>query len=63
MAGIKKPVWKIYKNSSQIERDIYYDNMWLTYVFKEAGSYRISAEVEDTNGNTNIVERNMIIVK
>ncbi len=63
MAGIKNPVWKIYKDSSQIERDIYYDNMWLTYVFKEAGSYRISAEVEDTNGNTNIVERNMIIVK
>jgi hypothetical protein len=63
MAGIKGPVWKIYKDSSQIERDIYYDNMWLTYIFKEAGSYRISAEVEDTNGNTNIVERNMIIVK
>tara|TARA_B100001093_G_scaffold379307_1_gene364676 strand:+ start:13873 stop:16620 length:2748 start_codon:yes stop_codon:yes gene_type:complete len=63
MAGIKTPIWKIYKDSSQIERDIYYDNMWLTYIFKEAGSYRISAEVEDTNGNTNIVERNMIIVK
>lgn len=63
MAGIKRPVWKIYKDSSQIERDIYYDNMWLTYIFKEAGSYRISAEVKDTNGNTNIVERNMIIVK
>jgi hypothetical protein len=63
MAGIKRPVWKIYKDSSQEEHDIYYDNMWLTYIFKEAGSYRISAEVEDTNGNTNIVERNMIIVK
>lgn len=63
MAGIKNPVWKIYKDSSQIERDIYYDNMWLTYIFKEPGSYRISAEVEDTNGNMNIVERNMIIVK
>jgi hypothetical protein len=63
MAGIKNPVWKIYKDSSQIERDIYYDNMWLTYIFKESGSYRISAEVEDTNGNKNIVERNMIIVK
>ncbi len=63
MPGIKKPVWKIYKDSSQEERDIYYDNMWLTYIFKEPGSYRIAAEVEDTNGNTNIVERNMIIVK
>ena len=63
MAGIKNPVWKIYKDSSQIEHDIYYDNMWLTYIFKESGSYRISAEVEDTNGNKNIVERNMIIVK
>lgn len=63
MAGIKNPVWKIYKDSSQIERDIYYDNMWLTYIFKEPGSYKISAEVKDTNGNDNIVERNMIIVK
>ena len=63
MAGIKNPIWKIYKDSSQIERDIYYDNMWLTYIFKEPGSYRISAEVEDTNGNKNVVERNMIIVK
>ena len=63
MAGIKNPIWKIYKDSSQIERDIYYDNMWLTYIFKEPGSYRISAEVEDTYGNKNVVERNMIIVK
>ena len=63
MPGIKKPVWRIYKDSSREERDIYYDNMWMTYIFKEAGNYRISAEIEDTNGNRNKTIRNMIIVK
>lgn len=63
MPGIKKPVWRIYKDSSQEEHDIYYDNMWLTYIFKEAGNYKISAEIEDTNGNRNKTIRNMIIVK
>jgi PKD repeat protein len=37
--------------------------MWLTYIFKEAGNYKISAEIEDTNGNRNKTIRNMIIVK
>jgi len=63
MPGIKKPVWRIYKDSSQEEHDIYYDNMWMTYIFKDAGNYKISAEIEDTNGNRNKTIRNMIIVK
>jgi PKD repeat protein len=37
--------------------------MWLTYIFKNPGAYKISIEVEDTNGNKNIAERNMVIVK
>jgi len=63
MPGIKKSTWKIYNDSNPEIDDIYYDNTWLTYVFKHSGDYRISLEVEDTNGNYNIIERNMIIVK
>jgi len=63
MPGIKKSTWKIYNDSNPEIDDIYYDNTWLTYVFKHSGDYRIALEVEDTNGNYNIIERNMIIVK
>ena len=63
MAGMKKPVWKIYNQTNPNFDDIYYDNMWLTYIFKNPGAYKIEVEVEDTNGNRNIAERNMIIVK
>ena len=63
MAGMKNPTWKIYNQTNPNFNDIYYDNMWLTYIFRNPGSYKIEVEVEDTNGNRNIAERNMIIVK
>ena len=63
MAGVKNPVWKIYKINDPDFNDIYYDNMWLTYVFKQPGAYKIALEVEDTNGNRNTTEKNMIIIK
>jgi hypothetical protein len=37
--------------------------MWLTYIFKEPGYYNIQLETEDTNGNKNLVNRNMLKVK
>jgi hypothetical protein len=63
MAGMRKPTWRIYNDTNPNFDDIYYDNMWLTYIFKNPGAYKISIEVEDTNGNKNIAERNMVIVK
>ena len=63
MPGIKNMVWKIYNDTNPNFDDIYYDNMWLTYVFKNPGAYRIALEVEDTNGNINSTEKNMIFVK
>ena len=63
MPGIKSMVWKIYNDTNPNFNDIYYDNMWLTYVFKNPGAYRIALEVEDTNGNKNSTEKNMIFVK
>ena len=63
MPGIKNMTWKIFNDTNPNFNDIYYDNMWLTYVFKNPGAYRIALEVEDTNGNINSTEKNMIFVK
>ena len=62
MPGIKNPKWTIVNNNSGIN-DIYYDSMWLTYIFQDPGTYEIMLEIEDTNGNRNLVKRNMINVK
>mgnify|MGYP001265673236 CR=1 FL=1 len=61
--GVRKMTWKIFNDTNPNFNDIYYDNMWLTYVFKNPGAYRIALEVEDTNGNKKATERNMIFVK
>ena len=63
MAGMKNPVWKIVNESNPEINDIYYNSMWLTYVFKTTGYYSIQLNAEDTYGNTNVVRRNMIKVK
>ena len=63
MAGIKKPKWTITNKVNPEINDIYYDDMWLTYVFQYSGNYSIKLEVEDTNGNINTIERNMLKVK
>lgn len=63
MPGIKNPKWTIVNNSNPEINDIYYDSMWLTYIFQDPGTYEIMLEIEDTNGNRNLVKRNMINVK
>jgi PKD repeat protein len=63
MPGIKNPKWTIINKNKPEKSDIYYNSMWLTYIFQEPGSYEIGLEVEDTNGNQNMVKRNMINVK
>lgn len=63
MPGLKNPVWKIEHSTNPENVDIYYNNMWLTYIFQEAGFYSIELSAEDTYGNKNVVKRNMIKVK
>lgn len=63
MPGIKNPKWTILNKSNPKINDIYYDDMWLTYIFQDPGTYEITLEVEDTNNNHNFVKRNMINVK
>ena len=61
--GAKNPKWTITNLSNPEINDIYYNNMWLTYIFKEAGDYSIQLEAEDTYNNKNVIRRNMIKVK
>lgn len=62
MAGLKLKRWNIINNTYPEKSDIYYSDMVLTYLFKYSGDYTISVEVEDTNGNTNIINKNILKV-
>lgn len=61
--GAKNAIWRIQNISNPEITDIYYNNMWLTYIFKYPGYYSIELEAEDTYGNKNVVKRNMLKVK
>ena len=61
--GARNPKWTITNISNPNVNDIYYNNMWLTYIFQEPGDYSIQLEAEDTYGNKNVVQRNMLKVK
>ena len=61
--GAKNPKWTITNLSNPEITDIYYNNMWLTYIFQEPGDYSIQLEAEDTYNNKNVIRRNMIKVK
>jgi hypothetical protein len=61
--GARNPKWTITNISNPNVNDIYYNNMWLTYIFQEQGDYSIQLEAEDTYGNKNVVQRNMLKVK
>jgi hypothetical protein len=62
MPGMKLKSWIIKNNTNPDKSDIYYDDMVLTYLFKYPGDYTIQLEVEDTNGNVNTIQKNMLKV-
>lgn len=59
MPGVVGYKWRLKNNTQNIE-DIYYNNQWLTYLFKYKGEYEIQLELTDLNGNKNIVNKNII---
>ena len=61
--GARNPKWTITNITNPEINDIYYNNMWLTYIFQEPGNYSIQLEAEDTYGNKNVVKRNILKVK
>ena len=59
MPGIVSQKWRL-KNNSQNVDDIYYNNTWLTYLFKHKGDYTIELELTDVNGNKNTINKNIL---
>lgn len=59
MPGIVSQKWVLKNNTLNIE-DIYYNNKWLTYLFKHKGEYSVELELMDVNGNINTTNKNII---
>ena len=62
MPGIVSYKWKLINltNSQTPEAESY--NEWFTYLFHDRGNYALSLELIDSNGNKNIVSRNILSV-
>lgn len=61
MWGKKNPKWTLTKEDDPNFENIYYNNKYFSYMFTERGSYSISLDLEDTNGNTKRVTKNELI--
>lgn len=59
MPGIIAQEWKLINNTLNID-DIYYNNQWLTYLFKHKGDYTVELELTDSNGNKNKTTKNIL---
>ena len=61
MKGKKNPIWTITKEGSNSTENIYYNNQYFSYLFRDLGDYTISLQLEDTNGNISKTEKKQII--
>lgn len=61
MYGKKNPVWKLTKESDPNFPDIYDRNQYFSFLFTERGSYTLTLELEDTNGNKQTVTKRELI--
>jgi hypothetical protein len=61
MWGKKNPKWVLSKENDPNFPDIYYNNRYFSYLFTKRGSYTLSVELEDTNGNKQKVTKTEII--
>jgi hypothetical protein len=59
MPGIVSQEWQVINNTLKID-DIYYSNPILTYLFKEKGYYTVKLTLKDSNGNKNIITKNIL---
>ena len=59
MPGIVAQEWKLINNTLNIN-DIYYNNQWLTYLFKYKGYYTVQLQLTDLNGNKNTITKNIL---
>lgn len=59
MPGIVSQKW-ILKNNTLNIKDIYYNNKYLTHLFRNKGDYSVELELMDVNGNKNTTNKNII---
>ena len=59
MPGIVSQKWTLRNNTINVD-DIYYNNKWLTHLFKHKGDYQVELELTDINGNKNSINKNII---
>ena len=59
--GVDKYKWTLINNSKN-EDDIYYNNQYMTYLFKSIGDYTIKLELTDINGNKNTTTKNILTI-
>lgn len=59
MPGISSQKWKLINNTLKRE-DIYYNNKYMTYLFKDRGYYTVELELTDLNGNKNSTKKNIL---
>lgn len=60
--GKDKPKWSLTNLDSPGTDDIIFENRWFTYLFKREGRYSLSLELEDSNGNKNIITKNQLVI-
>lgn len=61
MRGKTSPKWILKKEDDSSFDDIYYENQYFSYMFTERGSYSLSLDVRDTNGNKKQITKKEII--
>jgi hypothetical protein len=61
MPGKKNPKWMLRKEGDSTFPDIYYNNKYFSYMFNRKGSYSLTLELEDTNGNIKTITKKEII--
>jgi len=60
--GKTKAKWTLNYNDN-ISEDIYSNSKYFSYLFKKAGNYTLSLELEDSNGNVYNKNKNIITIK
>lgn len=61
MPSKKNPTWILRKEGDSTFEDIYYNNKYFSYMFNQKGSYTLTLELEDTNGNKKSITKKEII--
>jgi len=60
MPGFTNPEWEIV-NENTGETAIKYLNKYMSYLFNEPGEYTVTLSLDDTNGNTKVIQKNGLI--